>query len=98
MKYTPAERAELYRKALDSLIAIPDGPLKYMWGICHQLRIVAGEEAFINTDFPELIKRKPPKKEMWQIWWEMNEEGYKTRIRVLEEMIAEAIGLKKDSK
>jgi hypothetical protein len=95
MKYTPAQRAEFYRKALDSLIAIPDGPLKYMYGICNQLRIAAGEMEFSNVDFPELIKRKPPKKEIWQIWWPMDEEGYEIRIRVLEECIAEASELKK---
>jgi hypothetical protein len=90
MKYTPAQRSELYRKALDSLLAIPDGPLKYMYCICNQLRIAAGEMEFSNADFPELISRKPPKKEIWQIWWPMDEEGYKIRIGVLEECIAEA--------
>jgi hypothetical protein len=95
MKYTPAQRAEFYRKALDSLIALPDNPLKYMWGICNQLRLAAGDIEFCNSNFPELISRKPPEKEIWQIWWPMDEEGYQTRIRVLEECISEASELKK---
>lgn len=92
MKYTAAQRAELYRRALESMKSKPPGPLEFVYGICSQIRVATGD-GFNTQDFPEIMKRKPTEMDLCKIWWPLNKKGFDTRIKVLEEAIAEASGL-----